>query len=156
MSSSSTTTTTKKSDTKDTKKYDNMFRIFAKEGNEGFGIKELSDVVQYYGIETNDRELREMMFELDSFGTDTVTFNQFVKLATKKMKDSEAEEDLRNAFRVLDKEGNGFISIDEFKQTMSERLSTEEINELILEVDLGDNREINYEELITVWVSVSK
>ena len=65
-------------------------------------------------------------------------------MMAKKMKDTDGEEELREAFRVFDKDGNGFISAAELRHVMTnlgEKLTDEEVDEMIKEADTdGDNR----------------
>jgi hypothetical protein len=57
-------------------------------------------------------------------------------------KDADHEEELREAFKVFDKDGNGFVSAAELKHVMTnlgEKLSDEEVDEMIREADVdGD------------------
>merc|ERR1712225_237035 len=58
------------------------------------------------------------------------------------MKDTDSEEELKEAFRVFDKDGNGFISAAELRHIMTnlgEKLTDEEIDEMLREADIdGD------------------
>ena len=42
-------------------------------------------------------------------GNGTIDFPEFLTMMARKMKDSDSEEEIREAFRVFDKDGNGFI-----------------------------------------------
>ncbi|CAG2179222.1 unnamed protein product, partial [Oppiella nova] len=60
------------------------------------------------------------------------------------------------AFKVFDRDGNGFISIDDLKHAINgidDPLTNEEFDEMVNEIDGNDNQEINYEELITLMTS---
>ena len=58
------------------------------------------------------------------------------------MKDTDGEAELKEAFRVFDRDGNGMISAAELKFVMTnlgEKLSNEEAEEMVREADLdGD------------------
>ncbi len=42
-------------------------------------------------------------------GNGTIDFPEFLTMMAKKMKDTDSEEEIKEAFRVFDKDGNGFI-----------------------------------------------
>ncbi len=48
-------------------------------------------------------------------GNGTIDFPEFLTLMARKMKDTDSEEEILEAFRVFDKEGNGFISAAGFR-----------------------------------------
>ena len=48
-------------------------------------------------------------------GNGIIDFGEFVNLMTMKMDDTVTEEELRDAFRVFDCDGNGYITPDELK-----------------------------------------
>ena len=52
-------------------------------------------------------------------GNGTIDFEEFLLMMAKKMKDTDGEEELREAFRVFDKDGNGFISAAELRHVMT-------------------------------------
>ena len=42
-------------------------------------------------------------------GNGVLEFDEFLQMMAKKMKETDGEEELREAFRVFDKDGNGYI-----------------------------------------------
>lgn len=55
---------------------------------------------------------------------------------------------MRNAFKIFDKDGNGYITRKELKQAMSKldpTLSDEDINDMLKEADADNDGLINYE-----------
>jgi len=74
-------------------------------------------------------------------------------LMARKTKDVDDEEEHREAFRVFDKDGNGFISASELRHVMAnlgEKMTDEEVDEMIKEADLDGDGQINYEEFVSV------
>ena len=58
------------------------------------------------------------------------------------------EEEIREAFRVFDKDGNGFISAAELRHVMTnlgEKLTTEEVDDMIREADADGDGQVNYD-----------
>lgn len=74
----------------------------------------------------------------------------------RKMKDTDSEEEIREAFRVFDKDGNGFISAAELRHVMTnlgEKLTDEEVDEMIREADIDGDGQVNYE---GKWLTMNK
>ena len=54
---------------------------------------------------------------------------------------------IREAFRVFDRDGNGFITADEFRYFMThmgEQFSDEEVDEIINEVDIDGDGQVKF------------
>ena len=72
------------------------------------------------------------------------------------MKDTDSEEELLEAFKVFDRDGNGFITSHELRNIMNslgENLTPEEIEEMIKEADLDNDGQIDYEEFVKMMMS---
>ena len=101
-------------------------------------------------------ELQEMINEVDVNGNGTIDFSEFLNLMSRKMKDVDSEEELKEAFRVFDKDQTGFISAQELRHVMTnlgEKLSDEEVDEMIRQVDVDRDEQINYEEFVKVMMA---
>ncbi len=48
-------------------------------------------------------------------GNGTIDFPEFLTMMPRKMKDTDSEEEIREAFCVFDKDDNGFISAAELR-----------------------------------------
>ena len=65
----------------------------------------------------------------------------------------EKEEEIRDAFRVFDRDSNGYVSAAELKHIMTnigEKLTEQEVNEMIQEVDVDSSGLMNYEGMFVV------
>lgn len=73
-----------------------------------------------------------------------LTFAEFLTMMARKMKDTDSEEEIREAFKVFDRDNNGFISAAELRHVMTsigEKLTDDEVDEMIREADQdGDGR----------------
>jgi len=85
-------------------------------------------------------------------GTGELKFEEFCKLASRFLEeetDTEAiQQELREAFRLYDKEGNGYITTDVFRDILHElddALSPEELDMIIEEVDTDGSGTLDFE-----------
>jgi len=90
-----------------------------------------------------------MINEVDEDGNGTIEFDEFLVMMAKKVKDNESSDDIKEAFKVFDRDGDGYISAEELGQVMStlgESLTQEEIDEMIREADSDGDGRVCYEE----------
>ncbi|KAJ1898142.1 hypothetical protein LPJ66_001750, partial [Kickxella alabastrina] len=88
---------------------------------------------------------------VDKDGNGTIEFAEFLTLMARQYNTGDDEEELKEAFRVFDKDGDSFISASELRHVMTslgEKLTTEEVNEMINEADVDGDGQINYEEFV--------
>ncbi|XP_023326676.1 calmodulin-A [Eurytemora carolleeae] len=133
--------------------YKDIFSFFDRDGGGTITTVELGQVMRTFGWSPTEGELQELINEIDQDGNGCISFNEFVWLMTREIHDAELEEEIREAFRVFDKDGHGFIpSMDlaDVLQKLGEKLSTEETDELINEADNDGDGNINYEEFVSL------
>lgn len=97
-----------------------------------------------------------MINEVDVDGNGTIDFPEFLSLMARKMKDTDTEEELVDAFKVFDRDGNGLISSAELRHVMTnlgEKLTDEEVDEMIKEADMDGDGHINYEEFVRMMMA---
>ena len=125
------------------------FSLFDKDGDGTITTKELGTVMRSLGQNPTEAELMDMINEVDADGNGTIDFPEFLTMMARKMKDTDSEEEIVEAFKVFDKDGNGFISAAELRHVMTnlgEKLTDEEVDEMIREADVDGDGQINYEE----------
>mmetsp|Transcript_35185 Transcript_35185/g.69878 ORF Transcript_35185/g.69878 Transcript_35185/m.69878 type:complete len:163 (-) Transcript_35185:275-763(-) len=118
--------------------------------------KELGTVMRSLGQNPTEAELADMINEVDADGNGTIDFPEFLTMMARKMKDTDSEEEILEAFKVFDKDGNGFISAAELRHIMTnlgEKLTDEEVDEMIREADIDGDGQINYEEFVKMMMS---
>ncbi|XP_020206822.1 calmodulin isoform X2 [Cajanus cajan] len=96
-------------------------------------------------------ELEIMMNEVDMVGNGTIEFGQFLNLMARKMKQTEAEEELKEAFRLFDKDQDGYISPTELLSVMRNigvKVTEEELEQMIRVADLDGDGRVNYQEFV--------
>ena len=108
------------------------------------------------GQNPTEAELQEMINEVDADGNGTVDFPEFLTMMARKMKDTDTEEEIREAFKVFDKNGDNLISAAELRHvmtTLGEKLTDQEVDEMIREADVDGDGQINYEEFVKMMMS---
>ncbi|VDI53673.1 calmodulin [Mytilus galloprovincialis] len=135
------------------------FSLFDKDGDGTITTKELGTVMRSLGQNPTEAELQDMINEVDADGNGTIDFPEFLTMMAKKMKDSDSEDELKEAFKVFDKDGNGFISAAELRHVMTnlgEKLTDEEVDEMIREADTDGDGQVNYEETIRPYDDIKR
>ncbi|EFC50789.1 flagellar calmodulin [Naegleria gruberi] len=131
------------------------FSLFDKDGDGTITTSELGTVMRSLGQNPTEAELHDMINEVDADGNGTIDFTEFLTMMAKKMKDTDNEEEIKEAFKVFDKDGNGFISAQELRHVMcnlGEKLTDEEVDEMIREADIDGDNQINYTEFVKMMM----
>ncbi|XP_037637883.1 calmodulin-like [Sebastes umbrosus] len=133
------------------------FSLFDKDGDGTITTKELGTVMRSLGQNPTESELQDMINEVDADGNGTIEFKEFLTMVAGAMKGSDDEEEINLAtFRIFDKDGCGYISAAELRQVMTnlgEKLTDEEVDEMIREADIDGDGRVNYEEFVKMMMS---
>ena len=81
-------------------------------------------------------------------GHGTIEFNEFLEMMAQKVTTGDIADDIREAFKIFDKDNNGFISCAELHHVMTnlgEKLTLEEAQEILEEADTDGDGLINFE-----------
>ncbi|KAL4237343.1 Calcineurin subunit B [Mactra antiquata] len=129
------------------------FSLFGKDGDDTISINELGTVMKCLGQNPTEAELRKWLNEVDVRGNGTLDVNEFLKLMASQMNVGDPAEEIREAFRVFDKDGKGFISEGELRHIMTnfgEKLTDEEVDKMIKEAEIDGDDQVNYEEFVAM------
>nr|ACS36542.1 troponin C isoform 2b'' [Homarus americanus] len=111
-------------------------------------------ILRMMGVKISEKNLQEVIAETDEDGSGELEFEEFVELAAKFLieEDEEAlKAELREAFRVYDKGGNGYITTDVLKEILREldnRLTEEDLDSIIEEVDEDGSGTLDFDEFM--------
>jgi calmodulin len=130
------------------------FSLFDHDENGSITAHELGQVLKALGQNPSKNELLDMVNEVDVDGNGTVEFAEFVILMTNKVRDMTREEEIYEAFNVLDKEHDNQISVKELKYFMRKvahiKLSTEEAEAMIEFADSNEDGLVSFEDFLHV------
>jgi len=133
------------------REYREAYKLFDRDGDDLVTWQELGNVMRSLGQNPTEDELKDMVNEADDNGNGYVDFDEFLVTMTKKVKEADSGDEFREAFRIFDTQGDGFISVEKLKHvatTLGETLTDDEINEMIREADKDDNGIVDFNEFV--------
>lgn len=129
------------------------FSLFDKDGDGVISAQELGTVMRSVGHNPTETEIKSMIQGVDVDASGTVDFAEFLTLMAKRTREVDTKDEIREAFRVFDRDGDGYISVAELRHVMTnlgEKLTDEEVNEMIKEADTDGDGRVYYEEYVRV------
>lgn len=136
--------------------YKEAFQIFDKHSEGYISAKELGTIFNSLGINISEEDLIEIITIYDNDqNNNMIDFITFLDIIAKKKDDIYKEEDLINAFRIFDKEGNGKISIKELRYVMMSSgvdFNENYIKDIINESNVDNDEFIDYHKFIKLLI----
>nr|CAD1822492.1 unnamed protein product [Ananas comosus var. bracteatus] len=124
--------------------FQEAFLLFDRDGDGCITKEELDTVIRNLGQEATEEELQDMIREVDGNGNGTIEFGEFLILMSKKMKEINSDEELKEAFKVFDRDENA----EECDDQSWEKMTDEEVEEMIKEADEDGDGLVNYQEFV--------
>lgn len=123
---------------------------------------ELQTVMKALRLEPTDAEVRRMISQVDIDGNGSVEFNEFIVMMSCRMqqqsliddemrRQQKEEDEVRQAFRIFDIDGDGLIDAQELRLTMQnlgENLTDDDVRAMIKSADKNGDGKIDYEEFV--------
>ncbi|XP_033736497.1 calmodulin-alpha-like [Pecten maximus] len=125
------------------------FHIFDQDRDGIVTTGELGKMLKAMGFIPTVDELEELVSEADPQGDGSLDIKGFMRLFQMFYNDMKTEDQVKSSFRVYDKNGDGYITHSELKfvlQGIGERVSDEEVEDIISRVDKDDDGKINFKE----------
>nr|2BL0_B Chain B, MYOSIN REGULATORY LIGHT CHAIN [Physarum polycephalum] len=130
------------------------FQIFDKDNDGKVSIEELGSALRSLGKNPTNAELNTIKGQLNAKEFDLATFKTVYRKPIKTP--TEQSKEMLDAFRALDKEGNGTIQEAELRQlllNLGDALTSSEVEELMKEVSVSGDGAINYESFVDMLVT---
>ncbi|KAL7124032.1 hypothetical protein ABFS83_14G021100 [Erythranthe nasuta] len=132
------------------------FTTFDKDGDGCITIEDLARMMRCLDqINPTEKELRDIINEIDSDGNGTIELDEFLIHMAKKLKEI---DEAKETFKVFDIDQNGYISANEIRQAMvklGHELTDEEVNQMIREVDLDGDGRISFDEFVKTMATAT-
>ena len=131
--------------------YREAFNIFDADGDGRITAKELGTVMRSLGQNPSPQELEEMIAEVDTDGSKTIEFTEFVDMMQKQLLEKNIEEEVREAFAAFDKDKDGKITAAELLHVLKnigDPMAQEDIDEMIAEADINKDGIIDYVDFV--------
>lgn len=136
------------------------FSLYDKKGNSTVSSANLGDLLRGLGQNPTQAEVRELVKSVGGSERQEVDidFGTFLTILTRPdgFKPAGSAQEFIQGFQVFDKEGDGYISAAELRYVLTnlaEKLTDEEVDELLKEVQIGQDGRINYVDFVTLILS---
>jgi len=138
-----------------TAEFKEAFDEFDKDGSGTISTKELLGVMRSMGQNPTEDELLALVMEVDLNGDGTIDFPEFLEMMKQKSSEADQEADLKEAFKIFDRDKDGFIDMKELKKVanmLGATLSKEEVDEFMKEADIDGNGKLDYDEFVKMML----
>ena len=137
---------------KDRREFREAFQLFDKDDDGTITIAELQEVFTGLNFHFTDSQLTQMINTIDDNGDGKIDLEEFILMMRGDIYNDPSNsktyrEELRDAFDVFDKDGNGSITVQELQSTMAalgENLTQDDIFAMIGEVDADGDGNIDF------------
>ncbi|KAK7871881.1 hypothetical protein R5R35_006461 [Gryllus longicercus] len=132
------------------------FDAFDREKSGSISTDMVGEILRMLEHPVDDDILRDIIQEVDADGSGQLEFEEFCDLAGRFLieEDTEAmQEELREAFRLYDKEGNGYISTNVLREILRElddKVTNEDLDMMIEEIDSDGSGTVDFDEFMEV------
>lgn len=129
----------------------NAFNAFDPEKNGYINTAMVGTILSMLGHQLDDATLAEIIAEVDEDGSGQIEFEEFTTLAARFLVEEDAEAmmaELKEAFRLYDKEGNGYITtgvLREILRELDDKLTNDDLDMMIEEIDSDGSGTVDFD-----------
>lgn len=127
-----------------------LFKMIDADNNGTITFEELKIGLRRVGAELTEHEIQALMEAADIDNSGSIDYGEFLA-ATVHLNKLEREETLVSAFAYFDKDGSGYITIDELSQACRDfGLNDGHLDDMIREIDQNNDGQIDYGEFVAM------
>lgn len=129
-----------------------IFSSFDRNNDGSLTQLELGSLLRSLGLKPSLDQVEALIQKADSNNNGLIEFSEFVAMLAPELqpeKSPYSEEQLKQLFKMFDRDGNGFITAAELAQTMAKlghALTVEELTGMIKEADADGDGRISFDE----------
>jgi len=138
----------------------NCFDLFDSKKQDFLSADDLDEILRAMGFRPSKEELMDILAEIDEDGSGEIEFVEFCQLCAKFLVEDPdidtMKRELKDAFRIYDKDGQGFITMDVLRALIAELLSPltdEELDGIISELDEDGSGTMDFDEFCEMMMS---
>mmetsp|Transcript_3759 Transcript_3759/g.6193 ORF Transcript_3759/g.6193 Transcript_3759/m.6193 type:complete len:161 (+) Transcript_3759:81-563(+) len=129
------------------------FDLFDSDGSGSIDAKELKVAMRTLKFDATDEEIEKMISDVDADGSGEIDYEEFLKMMTAKILKEDPKEEVLKVFRFFDDDETGKITLKNLKRIakeVGERMTDQELQEMIDEADRDGDGEVNEEEFFRI------
>ncbi|KAA3456354.1 hypothetical protein ERO13_A03G000039v2 [Gossypium hirsutum] len=138
-----------------------IFRSFDRNNDGSLTQLELGSLLRSLGLNPSSDQVEALIHKADTNNNGLVEFSEFVSLMAPELlseKSPYSEEQLKQLFKMFDRDGNGYITAAELAHSMAKlghALTAEELTGMIKEADTDGDGMISFEEFSNAITSAA-
>jgi len=132
------------------------FEGFDKRGEGQIKVGDIASAMKKLGHNIKTDWLEKMEDSIDTEGTGFIDLEEFTQIVRAKMQEDEDERELKEIFRVLDKDKRGEVNVNELRwilKSLGDDLTEEDIDDMIADVDTDGSGWVDYDEFSKLMLS---
>mmetsp|Transcript_35397 Transcript_35397/g.69291 ORF Transcript_35397/g.69291 Transcript_35397/m.69291 type:complete len:169 (+) Transcript_35397:65-571(+) len=143
------------------REFKELFNLVDEDKGGSISPHELGSLMETLGLKPNQEELDAMIREIDEDGNGEIDFDEFVQVMSRKVQPTYTPEEVKSAFKVFEASNSGLppghVKTNALERALTtygtDKLSLEEAQDLLSQVDPENSGVINYVEYVNMMCS---